>query len=188
MNPPVQIIENFISPENCKYLIETYKDKVFQSKVVMVDNDGTTKSDVHKARTSSTYYIPNTDKVISELRQKVAVFLKTSINNIEGVQFLRYMKGERYLWHHDFLKGDDVTNQRVDTLIIYLNDLEESDGGATSFFHYKMKVQPKEGRTAWFKNCDENAKLINESLHAGEEILTDVIKYALNIWIRQTPL
>lgn len=188
MNPPVQILENFISSENCKYLIETYKDKVFQSKVVTVDKDGNSKSDLHTSRTSSTYYIPNTDKVVTEIRQKVSTFLGVNINNIEGIQFLRYMKGEKYLWHHDFLKGADVTNQRTDTLIIYLNTLKESDGGATSFFHYNMKVHPKEGRAAWFKNCDENGQLINESLHAGEEILTDVTKYALNIWIRQKSL
>jgi hypothetical protein len=188
MEPPVKIIENFLSSEDCKYLIETYDDKVFKSRVVINTSDGKSAPDTHSSRTSSTFFIPNTDKVIIELRKKVSEMLNVDVRNIEGIQFLRYVKGERYLWHHDFLKADNITNQRADTIIVYLNDLEEKDGGATGFFHYKMKVCPKEGRAAWFKNCDENGQLIKESLHAGEEILTDVTKYALNVWIRQKPL
>ncbi len=188
MDPPVKILENFLSSEHCKYLIDTYKDKVIQSKVVINTSDGKTISDTHNSRTSSTCFIPKTDTVITELRNKVANMLEVDSKNIEGIQFLKYAKNERYLWHHDFLKGENVTNQRVNTLIVYLNDLEESDGGATGFFYYKMKVTPKEGRAVWFKNCDNEGKLINESLHAGEEILTDTVKYALNIWVRQKPL
>jgi hypothetical protein len=188
MEPPVKILENFLASEDCKYLIETYDSKVFSSRVVINTADGKSMPDTHSSRTSSTFFIPNDDKVIVELRKKVSDFLSVDSKNIEGIQFLRYRKGERYLWHHDFLKGENITNQRTDTIIVYLNDLEETDGGATGFFHYKMKVCPKEGRGAWFKNCDANGQLIKESLHAGEEILTDITKYALNIWIRQYKL
>ena len=188
MEPPVRILENFLSSENCKYLIETYDDKVFKSRVVINTSDGKSNPDTHSSRTSSTFFIPNSDKVIVELRKKVSEMLNVDVRNIEGIQFLRYMKGEKYLWHHDFLKGDTITNQRADTIIVYLNDLEEIDGGATAFHHYKVKVCPKEGRAVWFKNCNTDGKLINESLHAGEEILTNITKYALNIWIRQNIL
>lgn len=187
MNPPVKILENFISSEDCNYLINTYKDKAVHSKV-LVNKDGKYVSDTHASRTSSTYFIPGTDTIITNIRNKVANMLDVDSKNIEGIQFLRYAKGERYLWHHDFLKDNSVTNQRVNTIIVYLNDLEEEDGGATAFFHYKMKVTPKIGRAVWFKNCDDKFKLINESLHAGQELLTDKIKYALNIWVRQNPL
>jgi prolyl 4-hydroxylase len=186
MDEPVKIIENFLSPEDCKYLINTYDSKVFKSRVVI--NDEVPHSSEHPSRTSSTCFIPRTDRVIINLRKKVSEFLNVNPNNIEGIQFLRYKKGEKYKWHHDFLKSPTVTNQRTDTILVYLNDLTEEDGGETAFFYYKKKVTPKEGRAVWFKNCDNEAKLIKESLHAGEEIKTDVTKYALNIWIRQKPL
>jgi prolyl 4-hydroxylase len=70
---------------------------------------------------------------------------------------------------------------------VYLNTLDIADGGATSFFHYKKKVTPKKGQAVWFKNMNDDGTLNTLSLHSGEEILTDgVIKYALNIWTRQT--
>jgi prolyl 4-hydroxylase len=187
MDPPVKIIENFLSPEDCTYLIKTYNEKVFKSRVVLV-HDGKGTSGTDSSRTSSTFFIPNSDPIIRNIRTKVSTLLDVDVRNIEGIQFLRYLKGERYLWHHDYLKAADITNQRTDTFIVYLNDLEEADGGATAFFHYKMKVCPKEGTAAWFKNCNADGTLIRESLHAGVEIITDKIKYALNVWVLLKPL
>jgi prolyl 4-hydroxylase len=177
-NTTVTTLDNFISEEDCKQLIQLCSDKVFKSTVV--------GGQVHASRTSSTYYIPGTDSVVKSIRARVAEFLKIPEENIEPIQFLRYMKGERYLYHHDYLVGDNIPNQRVHTLIVYLNTLEPEDGGATSFFHYKRKVVPKMGTAIWFKNMNDDGKLNEQSLHAGEEILKDgVIKYALNIWTRQ---
>jgi prolyl 4-hydroxylase len=174
---PIKLLDAFITDEECNQLIDTYKDKVQQSLVV--------GNLPHPSRTSSSYFLPQTDPVISQLRIKVAKLLDIPIENIEPIQFLRYRKGELYKYHHDFLKGDTITNQRVHTVLVYLNTLQPEDGGATSFFHYKQKISPKKGMGVCFRNMDEGGKVIEESLHAGEEILTDTIKYALNIWTRK---
>jgi prolyl 4-hydroxylase len=186
MEPAVKQLENFLSPEDCAYLIETYDSKVVSSRVVTVNQDGSQTIETHASRTSSTCFLPNGDKVIAPLRTKVGDFLKVNTNTIEAIQFLKYKKGERYVWHHDYLRG--AANQRTDTILVYLNDLAETDGGATAFFHHKLKVYPKRGNAIWFKNCDAEGNLLDESLHAGEEILTDATKYALNIWVRQKAL
>jgi prolyl 4-hydroxylase len=174
---PIKVFNAFLSDEDCDHLINTYKDKVSQSLVV--------GNLPHPSRTSSSYFLPQTDPVISQLRTKVAKVLDAPIENIEPIQFLRYRKGELYKYHHDFLKGDNITNQRVHTILVYLNTLQPEDGGATSFFHYKQKISPKKGAAVWFRNMNEEGKVIEESLHAGEEILTDTVKYALNIWTRE---
>jgi prolyl 4-hydroxylase len=174
---PLRLFDTFISDEDCDYLINTYKDKVIQSLVV--------GNLPHSSRTSSSYYVPNNDPVISRLRIKVAKVLDVPIENIEPIQFLRYRKGELYKYHHDFLKGDSIPNQRVHTVLVYLNTLQPEDGGATSFFHYNQKISPKKAMAVWFRNINDDGKIIEESLHAGEEILTDTVKYALNIWTRE---
>lgn len=177
-NENVILINNFISDEDCDYLIKTYNEKVFRSKVV----DG----EVHPSRTSSTFYMPNNDPVCVKLREKTAEFLKIPIDNIESLQFLRYIKGERYLYHYDYLSTPNITNQRVHTILLYLNTLNEEDGGATSFWHYKKKVSPVKGMGVWFRNLNQDGSLNTQSMHAGEEILTEgTIKYAVNIWTRQ---
>jgi prolyl 4-hydroxylase len=176
----IQIIDSFLTEEQCQYIINTYKDKLVPSRVVI---DGKS-ADQHPSRTSSTFFLPGNDRVVLEIKRRAAEYLNVPMENFEGLQLLRYQKGERYLYHHDFIAGNPP-NQREHTIIAYLNDLKEEDGGATSFFHYKQKVQPKTGRGVWFRNMDAEGNLINESLHAGEEIKTDVIKYAINIWSRK---
>ncbi len=157
-----------------------YKDKLHKSLVVSENG-----SVPNSARTSSSYYLPDTDKTIKNIKEKVAKYLEIPIANIEQLQLLRYLKGEKYLFHYDYIPN--ATNQRVHTILLYLNDLKEEDGGTTDFFHYKMKVYPKTGRAVHFRNMIGD-KLNTESLHAGEEIKTDVVKYAINIWTRQYPL
>lgn len=182
---PVKIIDNFLSEDNCNELITKYTDKAVRSKVI--DSNHTT-SYIHQSRTSSTYFIPNTDTIIIELKKKVALFLDISENQIETIQFLRYRHGEKYSYHHDYLSGNPQ-NQRVHTIILYLNSLNDEDGGKTSFVYHNLKVKPETGRGVWFRNIDDKNNLIKESLHSGEEILRENMeKYALNIWTRQYPV
>jgi prolyl 4-hydroxylase len=175
----IKILDDFLSEEDCNYLISTYKDKVFRSRVVGEKPE-------HSSRTSSSFYIPNTDEVSQKIKIKVANLLQIPAENIETLQFLRYQKGEKYAYHYDLLSGDNIQNQRVFTVLLYLNTLTPQDGGATSFFHYKKKVVPVKGTGVLFRNLNEDGTENKDSLHAGEEILSDdVIKYAINIWTRQ---
>lgn len=182
MSDPVKIIDNFLSRDKCQTLIDSYSAKVVRSTVI--DNN-THHTVPDTSRTSSTYYIPDSDPISIELKEKVCNFLSINKSQIEGIQFLRYQYGERYLYHHDYLPGNP-SKQRVHTIILYLNDLADGDGGETSFFYYKMKVKPRAGMAVWFRNMTENGTLIHESLHSGETILKEgIVKYALNIWTRQ---
>ena len=180
----MELLPNFLEESICKSFIEIYKDKVNPS-VVVNENKGITKD---SSRTSSSYYIPNSDPNIPELKQKVANFLNININQIEAIQFLRYLYNEKYNYHYDYLPNNP-TNQRVHTILIYLNTLSKEEGGATSFYHYNKKVQPETGLAVWFRNMNEDNTLNTQSLHSGESILKpDSIKYALNIWTRQSTI
>lgn len=176
---PVKILEAFLEPEKCQYLIDTYKDRVKRSTVV------SPKGDVEdSARTSHTFFLPDDDAVIMELREKAARLAGVPADHVEGLQLVRYAKGEQYKFHYDYF--DAIRdNQRVHTFLVYLNDLTMEDGGATIFKGYNVKVYPKQGRAIWFRDMTEDGQLNEKSLHAGEEVHTDTIKYAVNIWVRQ---
>lgn len=180
----IQLLPHFLSQDLCETFIQSYKDRVVPS--IVVKSDATYTKDA--SRTSSSYYIPNTDPHIPELRQKVAAFLKIDTKQIEGIQFLRYLHGEKYNYHHDYLSCKQ-TNQRVHTILVYLNTLAPEEGCATSFYYYKKKVQPETGLGVWFRNMDDSGTLIPKSMHSGEPILKPgSVKYALNIWTRQHPI
>jgi prolyl 4-hydroxylase len=175
----IVIIEDFLSPDDCQTLIDTYDSKVFKSVVV--------GGGVHESRTSSTFYMPREDLIVKKLLEKTSQILNIPERNIEGLQFLRYLHGEQYKYHDDFLPGNNITNQRVYTVLVYLNTLKPEDGGATSFYYYKKKVVPKTGTAVLFKNMKDDGTGCNtQAMHAGETILTEgVVKYAINIWTRQ---
>jgi prolyl 4-hydroxylase len=175
-------MEEFLDSEKCKYLINTYKDQCKRSTVV----DAVGKDVVDPARTSSTYFMPNEDPVIVELRRKAASMAGVPESHVEGLQLVRYAKGEQYKFHFDYF--DAIRhNQREHTFLVYLNDFNLDEGGSTIFKNYGIKVYPKEGRCVWFRNMIDG-KLNPKSLHSGEEVLSDKIKYAVNIWIREKPV
>ena len=56
----------------------------------------------------------------------------------EEPQTVRYRRGERFSWHLDALGPEAAADekgagQRVATLLVYLTELEEGEGGATMF-------------------------------------------------------
>lgn len=179
---PCKIMEGFLEPEKCQYLIDAYKDKCKRSTVV----DATGKDVVDAARTSSTYFMPNDDPVIVEIRRRAAAMAGVPESHVEGLQLVRYAKGEQYKFHYDYF--DAIRdNQREHTFLVYLNDFELHEGGSTIFKNYGVKVYPKKGRCVWFRDMIDG-KLNEKSLHSGEEVLSDKIKYAVNVWIRQKPV
>ncbi len=179
---PCKIMEGFLEPEKCRYIIDTYKDMCKRSTVV----DAAGKDVVDPARTSSTYFMPNDDPVIVELRRKAAAMAGVPESHVEGLQLVRYAKGEQYKFHYDYF--DAIRhNQREHTFLVYLNDFELHEGGSTIFKSYGIKVYPRQGRCIWFRDMIDG-KLNEKSLHSGEEVLSDKIKYAINIWIREKPV
>jgi prolyl 4-hydroxylase len=179
---PCKIMEGFLEPEKCQYIVDTYKDRCKRSTVV----DASGKDVVDPARTSSTYFMPNDDPVIVELRRKAAAMAGVPESHVEGLQLVRYAKGEQYKFHFDYF--DAIRhNQREHTFLVYLNEFGLEEGGSTIFKNYGIKVYPKQGRCVWFRNMIDG-KLNPKSLHSGEEVLSDKIKYAINIWIREKPV
>jgi len=185
MDPEVKIIDDFMSTEDCHYYIDTYSDQLERSTMLTyVDNKRTPY--ITDMRTSTSYYIPRSEPVSSCLRSKIADFLKVDINNTDDVQLTRYEKGQQLKLHYDYIPN--AINQREYTVIIYLNDLEENDGGKTVFPLCKMSITPKTGRVLWFKNCYPDGKRISRSIHYGGEIITDTVKYILTVFVRQRPI
>lgn len=175
-------MEEFLEPEKCQYLIDTYKDKCKRSTVV--DTNG--KDVIDPARTSTTFFMPNDDPVIVEIRRKAAGMTGVPESHVEGLQLVRYAKGEQYKFHYDYF--DAIRhNQREHTFLVYLNDLDLQEGGSTIFKNYGIKVYPRMGRCVWFRNMLDG-KVNPKSLHSGEEVLSDKVKYAVNVWIREKPV
>lgn len=177
----LKFYNNFLTKKECDSIIAMSKDNFVKSQVYSPDNINATVN--NNVRSSSSYTITNKDLLVEKIKNKVSELLVIPKENFETLQVQKYEKGQQYYPHYDYIQG--MENQRIKTFIIYLNRLNKKDGGCTSFTHYNYKIKPKTGMAICFDNVDSNGNVNPKTMHAGEQINTEVNKYILTVWIRQ---
>ena len=96
------------------------------------------------------------------------------LGNCEEPQVVRYEMGDFFNWHQDALPEEEVScsdangGQRLATLLVYLNDVPASGGGATAFKHLNLKVLPQQGKALLFFPAFADGLVDERTEHAGE--------------------
>jgi len=184
----VQIIDDFLTKEECDYIIYLSKSKFQQSKLMAETNIHGYGRDSFSAEL---HVFPN-DEILNSIRKKAAQLIKMPETHFEFFQCLYYDPGQEYQAHYDTFdesteRGKKVVfekGQRKYTILAYLND--DFEGGGTYFPNLDLLVHPKKGRIVIFDNLDEKGKPLPASFHAGLPVTTGR-KYAVNIWVRNKP-
>ncbi|GAB2279399.1 hypothetical protein Dimus_014041 [Dionaea muscipula] len=124
--PRAFVYHNFLSKEECEYLIELAKPHMHKSTVV---DSKTGKSKDSRVRTSSgTFLARGRDKTIRNIEKRIADFSFIPIEHGEGLQILHYEVGQEYEPHYDYFLDEFNTKnggQRIATVLMYLSDVEE---------------------------------------------------------------
>lgn len=183
--PRAFIYHNFLSKEECEYLIKLAEPHMAKSTVV---DSATGKSKDSRVRTSSGMFLPRgRDKTIEAIEKRIADFTFIPVEHGEGLQVLHYEVGQKYEPHYDYFLDEFNTKnggQRIATLLMYLSDVEE--GGETVFPSAKfnssslpwynelsecgkkgLSVKPKMGDALLFWSMKPDATLDPSSLHGG---------------------
>jgi prolyl 4-hydroxylase len=183
-NPPLFIIDNFLSPLECEFLIAAGSDSFSPAPVV-----GKGAGEVSPSRTSSTCYLARED--LPDLMRKVEYLTGKPSDHCELPQVGRYLTTQQYLPHYDAfdLATDDGRRfaanggQRTVTVLVYLNTV--AVGGATRFPALdQLAVQPVAGMAVVFFPATIDGYLDRRAVHAAEPAVD--VKYVSQIWIRQT--
>ena len=183
---PINIYDNIINSDECNKLLKISNGKFIQSTLYdSKSNKSSTSGFIDTKSRSSTnfYFMRGENNLIRKIENKISNLLNINLDQIEPLQIAKYDKGQEYKYHYDYF--DDTDNQRQYSIVIYLNDLDEVDGGATHFPLYKCKFYPYKGRAVQWSNINSDKSLNKLSLHAGQPILTDKTKYILTIWTRE---
>ena len=103
-------------------------------------------------------------------------FLKSLAKNLEIAPFniQRYERGQHFQKVHTERSGIGTVN-RVFAWMTYLNDVDAGNGGATTFTHYDLDVQPRKGLTLIWPAEWTHA-------HKGN-VLKDKSKYVITGWM-----
>ncbi|ONK79716.1 uncharacterized protein A4U43_C01F9310 [Asparagus officinalis] len=183
--PRAFVYHNFLSKEECEYLIKLAEPHMVKSTVV---DSATGKSKDSRVRTSSgTFLQRGRDKVIKAIEKRIADFTFIPVEHGEGLQILHYEVGQKYEPHYDYFLDEFNTKnggQRIATVLMYLSDVEE--GGETIFPSANvnssslpwynelsecgkrgLSVKPKMGDALLFWSMKPDATLDPLSLHGG---------------------
>lgn len=181
-DPPVFCVDNFLTPKECKFLIDNASDSFGPAPVV-----GRGAGEVSPSRTSSTCYLARED--LPDLLRKVATLTGKPFAHCELPQVGRYFTAQQYLQHFDAFNLDTEDGirfasnggQRTITCLLYLNTVEK--GGGTHFPTLNLTVQPVQGTALVFFPATIDGTLDPRALHAALPAVDT--KYVSQIWIRQ---
>jgi hypothetical protein len=143
--PPLLFaIDDFLSADECEHIIDTARPRLKGSFVVGDSSAGDESSAADlgeggrgggAARTSSNAWLPmGKDAVLAAVRARAAGLLEMPVADFlplaEDLQVVRYRPGQHFALHHD---SSAAFQRRLLTLLVYLNDVEEGNGGETWF-------------------------------------------------------
>lgn len=176
--PLIVVLGNVLSDEECDELIRLSQDKMQRSKIGAAH-------EVNEIRTSSSmYFQENETDLITTIEKRVSSIMNIPIEHGEGIQILKYTPGQEYKSHYDFFSSSSkaAKNNRISTLIMYLNDVEE--GGETFFPELNFSVTPKKGTAVYFEYFYNDQAMNERTIHGGAPVITGE-KWVATQWMRK---
>jgi PKHD-type hydroxylase len=168
MNNHIQVIENFLSQEECDFILNKYKNELILSKAQVANGD-------YKSRKSSVAWIDN----LGDVNERLKNILKSRFNlngmEVTGLgpfQFTEYKEGEFYGWHTD--RDSTTFRERFTSTVIQLN--EDYDGGLLEIKDTKNNLVPLKQKTG-------NLYVFDSGLKHRVTPVEDGIRYSLVNWI-----
>ena len=145
-DPPVFSIDDFFTSEECREYMEMTAGDGSDDAVQVVSP--TFSSTSISRRTSTTWFCRY--KGVPTLLSKAQSLLNVDLSQMEEPQLVRYRTGEEFSWHYDEIPAAQLANggQRLATLLVYLNDMDEGMGGGTIFRDLQVESKAKHGRKA----------------------------------------
>tara|TARA_B100002019_G_C21201708_1_gene564375 strand:- start:269 stop:1072 length:804 start_codon:yes stop_codon:yes gene_type:complete len=186
----VNEIKNFISDDECDYIINIGEPKLRRS----LTNSANPKNNMRTSKYSFFWKEDiQKDLILKELSKKIEKITGYPRSHQESFQILKYDIGNYYLPHYDACmptdtfclkkEAEDGLGTRVMTVYIYLNNVES--GGETTFPNFNKVVKPLKGKCIFWRNIRYDA-VDGCSLHCGEPPKSG-IKWGLTCWIRDKP-
>ena len=174
-------MKNVFTAEECQAFINYHEQSPNKQQGVLVGTEM-----LNRKKTTDVYIKDITNNLLKryiEGLKKVHMEYTKHLNDIDrecglrsitlgypsALQIQRTDKGGFFKWHSDYY------GKRLIAIIVYLNDIDEENGGSTEF-NSGRKVQPETGKVLMFPTTDLH-------LHRGNTILNGHSKYIISGFI-----
>jgi prolyl 4-hydroxylase len=180
--PRIWTVDALLTNTECDYL-RRRAGPLLQPAVIVHPTTGQLVADPIRTSASAAFPFMAEDPAIHAINRRIAAVTRTTYEQGEPVQVLRYRPGEQFKLHNDALPYTD--NQRVLTLLVYLN--ADYRGGETAFPAIDLSHRGRTGDAILFSNVDAEGRPDPASRHSGQPV-TAGEKFILSKWIRAKPL
>lgn len=187
-DPYVAVFPHFLSSDECDWLIARAQPQLRPSQVTDPITGNNISLDYRSSHDMRFWHVFQ-DLVVHCINLRIAYASGEPLSHQEMLGVLRYLPGEEYKPHGDFLTPDaqgrnpevERSGQRIKTFLTYLN--ADYDGGETSFLHLHLAVKGHKGDGLLFRNVTPQGAPDPRTIHAGLPIRKGV-KWLSTIWIR----
>ena len=185
--PHVASIDPLLSADECRLLIAHARPRLRDSQTA----DPLTGAPLTlPVRTSSEACLDplHETSALRLVQLRMAAAAGIDLPNAEQLNVLRYLPGQQYRPHRDYLPTSTLqmdrphAGNRCRTVSVYLNPVEA--GGDTEFPAIGLRIEPRPGRALIFDNLRADGSLEPDSLHAGTPVVAGE-KWLSTLWIRQ---
>ena len=175
--PLIMKFDHVLSDEECQVCIDSAASRLKKSKLA--------NKEFSQIRTSrGMFFEENESPLIMKIENRISSLMHVPIAHAEGLQVLHYEPGQEFKEHYDYFGAGSPSshNNRISTLIIYLNDVEE--GGETTLPKLGVTVKPVKGSAIYFEYFYNNQELNELTLHSGEPVIRGE-KWVATQWMRK---
>jgi len=176
----ISVVGNFCTREEAQHLMNAARARLRESRIT-IDNKQVL-DEYRKSKTATVYDPFVQDEAVLPLLYRAGMLLGLPPENVETVYVTRYAEGEYYKAHEDFYGGFD--GDRLYTVLIYLNDLDESQGGGTVFEQLNIGVRPRLGRAVIWTNRNPDGSPHPETRHEALPVTNGGEKWVIQLWFR----
>lgn len=174
--PLIVLLGNVLSDGECDELINQAKHRMKRSKI------GLTR-DENEMRTSRGMFFEESEtELIKQVEKRVEAIMCIPIGHAEPLHVLHYEPGQQYKSHLDYFSTHRTNNNRISTLLLYLNDVEE--GGETVFPALNYSVAAKKGMGLYFEYFYQDETINEQTIHAGSPVICGE-KWVATQWMRR---
>lgn len=177
--PWVIVIDDFLSIEECEYLIELGHELGFEQSTEYHKESGDTESEFRTSTNAWCNQSCENDPIVKPIVERISLLTGFPPSSSEMIQLLQYAPGQFYRSHHDYIEED---SPRALTVFLYLQDVEE--GGATRFNDLGIDVESRRGRALiWPSVLSDDPNVIDSRTTHEALPVVKGMKYGANAWL-----
>jgi len=179
-------VDNFCTEEEALYLIDKARGRLQPSTVVNPDTDGLVYNTHRKSADAGVYDLFDKDPLAYRFVERAAMLLGVPVDHAESFPVTYYDNGDYFKEHMDAFPS--FNGDRQYTVLVYLNEVGDDNGGETIFTNLGIVSKPRFCRAIIWRNYLNDGSVNELSKHSAQPLKEGAEKWVVQLGFRRYPM